>query len=472
MCPVGNMCSMDERAASTQVGMLLVTAMIVVSVSVPAAFVLGGIADRSSNPPLVDVDGDVTTESVILTNAGGEAVALDSLSVVVVADGTSTRLTPSASRTLAPSDSWRHAVDANLSAGDRVTVVVTHRPTDGVVFEGAVTVQEPPTDNEPSTVTASAADASVTGAERTQLTASASDPDGDDLSYEWRLVAGGSVATLENTTGEAVGLSTRTVEEDQTVVAEVTVSDGTSTASADVTVTVTPSGDAGPGVVSLSAAGSGDGELGVRLTVNESLSSLRVSVAPSDDGDGEAAGRVLTLREFSETETDDGVTYATTVSGLADGTYVATVEGGADEAGNDLPAGASATGRVASNESPEIGAFEATDGPGNSKTRVTVALSDSDGWGDAAEARISVVDDGETVDSTTVRLDESPTRIETSLRAPKSKGESESYEAHLVVTDGDGARATDSETVITWQKPPWGPPWGPPRQRANLAAPE
>ncbi len=81
---------------------------------------------------------------------------------------------------------------------------------------------------------------SVNAGETVRLDASAStDADGDDLSYQWRVVSGAGVSLSGATTAVATFTAPQ-VTTNTTVQVEVTVSDGITTSSETVSVTVTP----------------------------------------------------------------------------------------------------------------------------------------------------------------------------------------------------------------------------------------
>lgn len=88
-------------------------------------------------------------------------------------------------------------------------------------------------------VTATADEDSVRQGDSLELTAEASDPDGDALSYQWRQVSGVS-ASLANVNAAEIDVTAPTVENKSTLVFEVTVSDGEFSNSSQVSVDVKP----------------------------------------------------------------------------------------------------------------------------------------------------------------------------------------------------------------------------------------
>ncbi|MGH9341410.1 MAG: PKD domain-containing protein [Acidobacteriota bacterium] len=82
-------------------------------------------------------------------------------------------------------------------------------------------------------------DKAVTSGASVELAASATDAEGDELTFSWTQVSGPDV-TLENADKAAASFTAPTVEEEEQIVFKVTVSDGTSEVEDTVTVNVRP----------------------------------------------------------------------------------------------------------------------------------------------------------------------------------------------------------------------------------------
>lgn len=136
----------DPRGQVEGVGVVLLTAVIVVVISTFGAFYLGSIGDEES--VTVDLDVRLTPTELTVTHGGGTAMATDDVVVLVrhengtesrypLADGTLTGSTPG---TFDPGETWTRSID--VDAGDRPRVLVVHNASESVPFNSPVTVQE------------------------------------------------------------------------------------------------------------------------------------------------------------------------------------------------------------------------------------------------------------------------------------------------------------------------------------------
>lgn len=157
-----------SRAQSEVVGVILLTAVIVVLVTVAGGIFLSEMLDTDDDP-LISAESNVTATNVWLSHTGGDSVAAADVEVIVRSSGTTTR-TPLSSFDSAPGDQfepgteWETAV--NLTDGEAQLLVV-HRPSNTVVHEAEYRVDrdQPSFDvtvtNAPGTVSAGE-DATVT----------------------------------------------------------------------------------------------------------------------------------------------------------------------------------------------------------------------------------------------------------------------------------------------------------------------
>jgi len=130
-----------SRGQSTQVGTVLMVALVVTVSAVGGTYVFDSV-DSGSDAPTVDVAGEVTAEpdafAVRLTNMGGAPLRYGDLSVVAESGERSDRVRTSSvdgDETFAPSESWRPSLSLDVTAGDTVRVYVVHEPSGELLFE-------------------------------------------------------------------------------------------------------------------------------------------------------------------------------------------------------------------------------------------------------------------------------------------------------------------------------------------------
>ena len=125
-----------SRAQSEVVGIVLLTAVIVVLVSVAGAIVLSERFEEDDDP-LVSVGSNATVDRVRIAHTGGDSLAADDVEVVVRDGNGTTRIALSAfeatpgSRFEAGSE-WETSV--TLDPG-QVTLFVVHTPSETVLHE-------------------------------------------------------------------------------------------------------------------------------------------------------------------------------------------------------------------------------------------------------------------------------------------------------------------------------------------------
>lgn len=139
-----------RRGQIEGVGVVLLTAIVVVAVGTFGAFYLGSIGDEQVRADL-DVRLDAAGHgNVSVTHGGGTTLDTDEV-VVIVRDAsggeerygvTAANLTGSSDDTFDPGETWRRETAADLTAGDRLRVLVVHNATESVPFDSPVTVSE------------------------------------------------------------------------------------------------------------------------------------------------------------------------------------------------------------------------------------------------------------------------------------------------------------------------------------------
>ena len=145
----------DTRGQIEGVGVVLLTALVVVAVATFGAFYLGSLDDRGDALAALDVrlePADGGNVTVTVTHGGGQSLAATETAVVLrddagnearpaLADGTLSGARP---ETFDAGETWTWTWDSTKSyaIGDRIRVLVVHRGTESVPFDSPVTVRE------------------------------------------------------------------------------------------------------------------------------------------------------------------------------------------------------------------------------------------------------------------------------------------------------------------------------------------
>ncbi len=132
----------SERAGSESIGAVLMVAVVVLAVALLSG-VLFAAQSSGDDPPNAALAAHVDGANVSVHHRGGATVSLDSLTVMVRADGDETRFRPAAANVTAgdaddrfePGERWERAHGAPVAVGDRVQVLVVHEPTNAVVLD-------------------------------------------------------------------------------------------------------------------------------------------------------------------------------------------------------------------------------------------------------------------------------------------------------------------------------------------------
>jgi len=131
-----------SRAQSEVVGIILLTAVIVILVAVAGGIFLSNAFDEDDEP-LVSVESNVSSDRVSLSHSGGDTVDAADVEVVLQAADSTRRITLSDfdatdGGQFDPGSEWETSV--TLPAG-QVTLFVVHTPSDAVVHEATYVVE-------------------------------------------------------------------------------------------------------------------------------------------------------------------------------------------------------------------------------------------------------------------------------------------------------------------------------------------
>jgi flagellin-like protein len=127
-----------DRAQSEVVGVILLTAVVVILMAAVGAFVLGGVSESASGyGPLFDAEVNLTASEVSVTHAGGDDVAIDELAVVLQEGPTSERYGFDAANVSGNGDAdfeptERFQREHGLGTGT-IDVLVIHDPSNSVL---------------------------------------------------------------------------------------------------------------------------------------------------------------------------------------------------------------------------------------------------------------------------------------------------------------------------------------------------
>jgi len=119
----------DDRSQSQIVGVILITAVVVISVSTTGAFYLSTQTEETDEP-LFTVDGEFSRPNLTLTHTGGESVPAGELRLVVRMNGSQVA-NPTLEERFVPGETWSVNVSehGNLSAGSIVEGTLYHLPS-------------------------------------------------------------------------------------------------------------------------------------------------------------------------------------------------------------------------------------------------------------------------------------------------------------------------------------------------------
>jgi len=309
---------------------------------------------------------------------------------------------------------------ATLSApgepGVSATVSVDVTDAAGETARSSIVVSTQP--NQPPSISSVTANPTeVTPGGTADLQAAATDPDGDELSYNWSPPSGWSVSS-QSASSELTAPSTYGV----TGVVNLTVSDGFGGTASGLVVVSTESNQ--PPIITSMSASPPRAEPGGTTTVTvgavdtNSNQTLSYSWTVPSGWSGSSTGQSITLTAPTQYDAADPLTVE--------------VSDGVDPVTQTL------TVRTVENEDPQVASVSASPNPVLENGTMDLTASASDPYGDSLDYTWSVNDASWTLSGSGSSVD---------LSAPNSAGSSATVT--LDVTDGNGGSATATKNVST-----------------------
>ncbi|MBP1985758.1 type IV pilin N-terminal domain-containing protein [Halolamina salifodinae] len=124
----------DARSQSETVGVILLTAVVVIVVSTTGMFYLSSV-DSTDDEPRLSVDGDFSRPNVTIAHTGGDTVPSGELRLVLSVNGSRANVT-TLDRQFGPGDRWELNVSnyANVSRESVVGLTVFHVPSESRLY--------------------------------------------------------------------------------------------------------------------------------------------------------------------------------------------------------------------------------------------------------------------------------------------------------------------------------------------------
>lgn len=142
---------MFERAQTETVGIVLVTALVILLTSTMGFVVVESMMEADSRAPFGDYRFDATETGISVTNAGGESIPLSELALVVVSSGDSENVSftegslTDGGTIFQPGVTWRYGGESvSYNHTVELDLLVVHRPSGTVVDQETVTVEASP----------------------------------------------------------------------------------------------------------------------------------------------------------------------------------------------------------------------------------------------------------------------------------------------------------------------------------------
>jgi len=338
----------DDRSQSQIVGVILITAVVVISVSTTGAFYLSTQTEETDEP-LFTVDGEFSRPNITLTHTSGESVPAGELRLVVRINGSQV-VDPTFEERFAPGETWSVNVSehATVSAGSVVGVTLYHLPSQSkryteewlVEENGTATATPTPTPGSDTTAPAVTVDSPNGGETRqggstTTIKWTASDGDSgvDSIDVEYSIDGGSTWNTVVTGTANdgSEPWSVPTINSTNVLIRVMATDNAGNTANDTSDATFTVDSD-DPTVESVSPNSSTPTETqsGEDVTVSWNTTDATAGVANVTVSIQNAS---TTIANTTET-TANGSTNLTVPAGTADGNYSVGVEP-VDQVGNN-----------------------------------------------------------------------------------------------------------------------------------------
>ncbi|APE28680.1 autotransporter outer membrane beta-barrel domain-containing protein [Aurantiacibacter gangjinensis] len=385
-----------------------------------------------NNAPVVDIGPDrsfnSTTQTVLLnstvSDADGDAV---SYQWVQTSGPTANIISPNAASTSVVLPTLNPTVSTDFTFQLQVTDAALETVSDAQT----ITILS----NNRTPVVDAGTDTRVQGGSTVQLTGSANDPDNDALTYQWVQTSGPSVTLSDSTILNPTFTAPPRARDDQSIVFELTVDDGTVTASDTVEIevagneapvasaTITPSSGTGNQVFTLDGSGTTDPEgdqifyqwvqtTGVAVTIDNPNSAVTTFTAPPA---GVASGDTLAFELRATDIFDETGTASTQVT-------LAVNQGPTADAGADQT--------VSQGDSVQLDGTGSTDPEGDPLTY---------DWEQVSGPPITIQD---------------PTSATPTFLAPTGRSVDQTIVLRLTVDDGDESSTSTVTITVLANQPP------------------
>lgn len=131
-----------DRSQTESIGIVLLTAVIAIVVSVSGMYYLSSV-EGDGDQPKFSVEGDVSAPNVTVTHAGGDPIPSGDLRLVVRVDDSSV-YTETYDQEFTPGDTWTVNVSnhTNVTTGSTIGVSLYHVPSGSQLYSEAWTADE------------------------------------------------------------------------------------------------------------------------------------------------------------------------------------------------------------------------------------------------------------------------------------------------------------------------------------------
>lgn len=135
---------MTDRAQSESIGVILLVAVVIISISAGGVYALGTVT-QSTDAPNAAVTGEIGTDGIALSHQGGDSLPSDDLRLIVRVNGSETEVAwadgtlSGSDDTFGPGEEWN--VSQSYDPGSLVAVILVDKPSNSVFFRTEMTVK-------------------------------------------------------------------------------------------------------------------------------------------------------------------------------------------------------------------------------------------------------------------------------------------------------------------------------------------